>query len=267
VSLPTDQKPTPLLQARGVVKRFGHVHALQGADLSVHAGEVVGLVGDNGAGKSTLVKVLSGVYQPDAGSVLLEGRPVAFSSPIAAQAAGIEVVYQDLALANDLDPAANLFLGRELTRRGLLGRLGILDKRAMTSEARRQFTRLAVNISADDRPVAAMSGGQRQGVAVARAMIWASKVVFMDEPTAALGVVQTQNVLTLVDRARSAGLTVVLISHSLPEVLQVADRIEVLRLGRRVAQFRAAETSLDEIVVAMTAGALGAADEADGRPS
>jgi simple sugar transport system ATP-binding protein len=247
-----------LLEARGIVKSFGKVRALRGADFTVENGEVVALVGDNGAGKSTLVKVLSGVEQPDAGEILFEGEPVSIASPHAARDLGIETVYQDLALAAELDPASNLFLGRELYRGGVLGHLGFLDKRAMRREAGDTFGRLSVRIEDVGAPVATLSGGQRQGIAVSRAVRWASRVVFMDEPTAALGVVQTRNVLDLIRRVRDQGLSVVLISHNMPEVLEVADRIEVLRLGERVAQFKRGEVSMEDIVGAMT-GALGRA--------
>jgi simple sugar transport system ATP-binding protein len=254
--VPTDT-PTvsPLLEARGLVKRFGHVEALQGADFTVYPGEVVALIGDNGAGKSTLVKTLSGVQQPDEGSILLDGKPVRLNGPTAAQQLGIETVYQDLALAPDLDAAANLHLGRELLRGGLLGRLGVLDKAEMRRRTATAFERFGVDMSALDAPVASLSGGQRQSVAIARAVAFANRVVFMDEPTAALGVVQRERVLDTIRRVRDQGVAVVLISHNMPEVLSVADRVEVLRLGRRVASFDAAETTLEELVGAMT-GAL-----------
>jgi simple sugar transport system ATP-binding protein len=242
----------PLLEARGIVKSFGRVNALRGANFTVLPREVVALVGDNGAGKSTLVKVLAGVHAPDAGEIRFEGEPVTIHSPLQARALGIETVYQDLALAAELDPAANLFLGRELLRSGPLGRLGFLDKRAMHRRADESFEQLGVNLQDTGAPVAAMSGGQRQGIAVSRAVTWASKVVFMDEPTAALGVVQTRNVLDLIKRVRDQGLSVVLISHNMPEVFEVADRIEVLRLGERVARFNRGEASMEDIVGAMT---------------
>ena len=251
----------PLLEARGIVKSFGKVQALRGADFTVRPNEVVALVGDNGAGKSTLVKTLAGVHQADGGEVLFEGRPVTIGSPLDARALGIETVYQDLALAAELDPASNLFLGRELLRAGPLGRLGFLDKRAMRRQSDEAFERLSVAIQDVDAPVATMSGGQRQGIAVSRAVMWASKVVFMDEPTAALGVVQTRNVLDLIGRVKEQGLSVVLISHNMPEVLAVADRVEVLRLGERVAQFERGDVSMEEIVGAMT----GALRRRDGR--
>jgi simple sugar transport system ATP-binding protein len=247
--------PEPLLEARGIDKRFGRVQALRGASFTVYPAEVVALVGDNGAGKSTLVKTLAGVHQPDAGEILFEGRPVTIHSPLEARALGIETVYQDLALAAELDPAANLFLGREVMRRGLLGRLGFLDKAEMHRRAGEAFETLGVGLQDSTAPVATMSGGQRQGVAVSRAVTWASKVVFMDEPTAALGVVQTRHVLDLILRVRDQGLSVVLISHNMPEVFEVADRIEVLRLGERVARFTRGEARMEDVVGAMT-GAL-----------
>jgi simple sugar transport system ATP-binding protein len=245
----------PLLEARGIVKSFGRVRALRGAGFTVHPGEVVALIGDNGAGKSTLVKVLSGVLQPDAGEIVFEGRTVAIPNPIAARELGIETVYQDLALAPDLESSANLFLGREELRKGLLGRLGFLDKSAMRTRTKEAFGQLGVGVQDPTAAVATLSGGQRQGVAVARAVTWAGKIVFMDEPTAALGVVQTRAVLDLIRRVRDTGLSVVLISHNMPEVMEVSDRVEVLRLGERVAQFTTSESSMEELVGAMT-GAL-----------
>jgi simple sugar transport system ATP-binding protein len=246
---------TPLLQARELRKSYGSVQALRGASFDVDAGEVVALIGDNGAGKSTLVKCLSGVERPDSGEILIEGRPVVLDSPTAARAHGIETAYQDLAVAPDLDPAANLFLGRELRRPGLLGALGMLDKAAMRRQAAEQFARLGVTLQDIDVPIGSLSGGQRQSVAVARSVVWASRVVFLDEPTAALGVVQRERVLDVVRKVRDTGIAVVLISHNMPEVLAVADRIEVLRLGARVARFTASDVTLEQLVGAMT-GAL-----------
>jgi simple sugar transport system ATP-binding protein len=243
---------TPILEARDVVKSFGRVRALRGASFTIYPGEVVALVGDNGAGKSTLVKTLAGVHKPDSGEIVFEGAPISLESPIAARSYGIETVYQDLALAADLDPAANLYLGREIVRRGVLGRLGVIDKAAMRRRADEAFADLGVRIQDTSSPIASMSGGQRQGVAVCRAVTWASKVVFMDEPTAALGVVQTANVLNLIRRVKDRGIAVVLISHNMPEVLEVADRVEVLRLGERVARFQRGDVTMDQIIGAMT---------------
>ena len=243
---------TPILEARNIVKSYGSVHALEGANFAVYPGEVVALIGDNGAGKSTLTKVISGVIRPDSGQVLFDGVEVSIASPLAAQELGIETVYQDLALAPDLDGAANVYMGRELLRPGLLGRLGVLDKRAMRAGAQTAFADLGVAVKDAGAAVAYLSGGQRQGVAVARAASWASKVIIMDEPTAALGVVQTENVLNVIRRVRDRGLAVVLISHNMPDVMKVADRVEVLRLGRRVARFSRQDVTLESLVGAMT---------------
>jgi simple sugar transport system ATP-binding protein len=247
----------PLLEARGLTRRYGQVHALQGADFTAYPGEVVALIGDNGAGKSTLVKALAGAIRPDGGEILLGGTPVHFDSPLDAQRLGIETVYQDLALAPDLDAAANLHLGREILRGGLLRPFGVLDRRAMRRAARAAFAELGVDLRDIAVPVASLSGGQRQSVAVARAVAYASKVIFMDEPTAALGVVQRGRVLDTVRRVRDRGVAVVLISHNMPEVLAVSDRVEVLRLGRRVARFTTADTSVEELVGAMTGAMSG----------
>jgi simple sugar transport system ATP-binding protein len=254
--------PEPLLEARGIVKNFGRVRALRGANFSVFPHEVVALVGDNGAGKSTLIKALAGVYQPDDGEIYFDGERVEIHSPLDARRLGIETVYQDLALAAELDAGANMFLGREIMRPGLLGKLGFIDKHAMRARSRETFDNLGVALQNTAAPVATMSGGQRQGIAVSRAVTWASKVVFMDEPTAALGVVQTRKVLDLIARVRDQGLAVVLISHNMPEVFEVADRIEVLRLGTRVARFRRGDVSMEDVVGSMT-GAI----THDGEPS
>jgi simple sugar transport system ATP-binding protein len=242
----------PVLEARGIVKTFGRVVALNGANFTVYPGEVVALVGDNGAGKSTLVKTLVGVHPPDRGEILFEGREVDIHTPQQARDIGIETVYQDLALAAEIDPAANMFLGREILRTGPLGRLGFLDKAAMRRRSEEAFRNLGVRIQDTAAPVANMSGGQRQGIAISRAVTWADKVVFMDEPTAALGVVQTRNVLDLIKRVREQGRAVVLISHNMPEVFEVADRIEVLRLGARVASLKPSDVSMEDVVAAMT---------------
>ncbi|WP_043179413.1 ATP-binding cassette domain-containing protein [Streptomyces sp. NRRL F-5123] len=250
----------PLLEARRLTKRFGHVTALGEADFTAYPGEVVALIGDNGAGKSSLVKALSGAVTPDSGEILVEGRPVRLESPLDARRHGIETVYQDLALAPDLDAAANLHLGREIYRGGLLGRLKVLDSAAMRRSAVKAFAELGVDLKDVGAPVATLSGGQRQSVAVARAVAFAHRIIFMDEPTAALGVVQRGRVLDTVRRVRDRGICVVIVSHNMPEVLSVADRIEVLRLGRRVARFPAAGTSVEDLVGAMT----GALDTAGG---
>jgi simple sugar transport system ATP-binding protein len=245
----------PILEARHVTKRYGAVEALRGASMTVMPGEVVGLMGDNGAGKSTLIKILSGVETADAGEVRYNGQPVRLGSPQDARDLGIETVFQDLALAPELDTPTNLYLGRELMRHGLAGLLGFLDRRAMRRKAADVLASLSVNIKDLGAPVATLSGGQQQSVAVARAVTWADRLVIMDEPTAALGVPQTRAVLELIRTVRGSGRSVVLVSHSLPDVFAVTDRIEVLRLGRRVARFITPDTNDQEVVAAMT-GAL-----------
>jgi simple sugar transport system ATP-binding protein len=238
----------PILSAYNVVKTFGHVRALRHASFEAFPGEVTALVGDNGAGKSTLIKILSGVLTPDEGEVRIDGAAVRIADPHDAKRRGIETVYQDLALAPDLDAAANVFLGRELRRLRFLHNHAEMRRRTATA-----FADLGVGLVQDMRaPVAAFSGGQKQSVAIARAAMWASKVIIMDEPTAALGVIQTAKVIELVERVRDSGIAVVYISHNLPEVLQIADRIEVLRLGARVARFRRGDADLDRLIAAIS---------------
>ena len=216
------------------------------------AGEVVALIGDNGAGKSTLVRMLSGSEHPDAGQILLEGKQIRLDNPSTARNYGIETVFQDLALAPHLNPVQNMYLGREIMRPGILGKLGFMDAKAMRAGSRDAFEKLGATVRNLSGPVGSMSGGQKQGVAVARAAAWVSKVIFLDEPTAALGVVQTRNVLDLIRRVSSEGIGVVFISHSMPHVMEVADRIQVRRQGRRVAVYNAKDTSMEELVGAMT---------------
>jgi simple sugar transport system ATP-binding protein len=254
-----DRLAVPLLEARALVKRYGSVQALDEASFTAYPGEVVALIGDNGAGKSTLVKTLSGVIRPDQGQILVNGEAVSFSNPLDARAYGIETVYQDLALAPDLDAAANLHLGREIYR--WWPPLHVLNKAEMRRRAVAAFADLGVQLPDVTAPVATLSGGQRQSVAVARAVAYASKLIFLDEPTAALGVVQRERVLDNIRRVRDRGITVVLISHNMPEVLAVSDRVEVLRLGRRVARLTASQTTIEQLVGAMT-GAL-AIEEAE----
>lgn len=249
-----------LFEGRGLRRRFGRVQALDGADFDVNAGEVVALIGDNGAGKSTLVKALTGNLDVDEGEVRFDGQPVNFATPQDASALGIEVVHQDLALAPHLDAAENMYLGREIMKPGLLGRLGFMETATMRERSAQSFTELGSAVRSVVTPVGAMSGGQKQTVAIARAVAWADKVLFLDEPTAALGVVQTANVLETIRKVRDRGLGVVLISHSMPHVLEVADRVQVLRLGRRVATYDAKQTTVEELVGAMT----GALDIQDG---
>jgi simple sugar transport system ATP-binding protein len=246
---------TPLLEARGLSRSFGHVRALDNASFDVNAGEVVALIGDNGAGKSTMVKALTGNLEVDAGELFFEGRPVRITTPHQASEMGMEVVYQDLALAPHLNPVQNMFLGREITRRGLLGKLGFMDEKKMRAVAESGFTELGGTVRSFTSQVGSMSGGQRQQIAIVRAITWANKIVFLDEPTAALGVVQTKNVLDTIKRVRDKGIAVVLISHSMPHVLEVADRIQVMRLGTVVATYGNQGTTVEQLVGAMT-GAL-----------
>jgi simple sugar transport system ATP-binding protein len=252
---------TPILQARGLSRSFGHVRALDGADFDVHEGEIVVLIGDNGAGKSTLIKALSGNLDLDDGEIYFNSERVRFAGPRDAEQVGIEVVYQDLALAPHLNPVQNVFLGREIPRRGPLGRLGFMDEKEMRRRAAESFAELGATVKSLTAPVGSMSGGQRQGIAIARAMAWAKKVLILDEPTAALGVVQTKNVLESIKRVRDKGIAVVFISHSMPHVLEVCDRIQVLRLGKRVATYPGHRTTVEELVGAMT-GALDAREGA-----
>ena len=256
-STPSTATSTPVLEARGLTRSFGAVRALSNADFDVHAGEVVALIGDNGAGKSTMVKALSGNLALDSGSILIDGREVDLSSPNVASDLGIETVFQDLALAPHLTPPQNMFLGRELPAKGLLGKFGFLDNKTMRTKSKEAFDELGATVRSYTDPVGSMSGGQRQAIAIARAVAWAKGVVFLDEPTAALGVVQTKAVLETIRKVADKGVGVVFISHSMPNVLQVADRIQVLRLGTRVATYRAKDTSVEELVGAMT-GALDA---------
>ena len=250
--------PQPLFEAQGLVKRYGQVVALSGADFELYPGEILAIIGDNGAGKSTLIKALSGALQPDEGEIRLDGEHVHFRSPRDARRAGIETVYQDLAVAPALDIAANIFLGREQRRPGPLGSiLRMLDKGEMRREATRHFAELEIGVQSITQPVENLSGGQRQGVAVARAATWARRLVIMDEPTAALGVKETEQVLDLIRRVRERGLPVILISHDMPHVFELADRIQIMRLGRRVAVVTPQSHSMPEAVAIMTGAALG----------
>jgi simple sugar transport system ATP-binding protein len=256
---------TPFLEASELTKHYGNVLALDGANFSAYPGEVTALIGDNGAGKSTLVKALSGAIRADSGQIRVDGTVVSMNSPLDARHHGIETVYQDLALAPDLDAAANLHLGREIYRSGplnVLKPLHVMNKREMRRRAIDAFADLGVQLKDVTAPVITLSGGQRQSVAVARAVAYASKIIFMDEPTAALGVVQRERVLDNIRRVRDRGIAVVLISHNMPEVLAVADRVEVLRMGRRVARFKGSEASVEQLVGAMT-GALTTEETAD----
>lgn len=249
----------PVLQAHGLTKTFGSVNALAGVDMTLVPNEVVALVGDNGAGKSTLVKCLSGALEPDGGSLVLDGEPVRFGSPHEARLRGIETVYQDLALASHLDYAANVFLGREQLRGGILGALGFLDRGAMRATASAALDELEIAIRADE-PLSGMSGGQRQSVAIARAAHWGTRVILLDEPTAALGVHRTAKVLELIARIRDRGTGIVLISHNMPQIFEIADRIVVLRHGRVAFEAKVAETTIEQVVGAMVGERAAAAD-------
>jgi fructose transport system ATP-binding protein len=253
-----DPAPTPVLEARGLVKRYGQVTALDGADFELYPGEVLAVIGDNGAGKSTLIKALSGALVPDEGEIFLDGKPVHFRSPLEARRLGIETVYQDLAVAPALDIAENLFLGREVRRRGFLGSgLRMLDKRRMREESRGHMQSLKIGIRSMRQTVETLSGGQRQGVAVARSTAFARHVVIMDEPTAALGVKESHMVLDLIREVRDRGLPVILISHNMPQVFEVSDRVHIQRLGRRVAVVEPRNFSMADAVAIMTGAMAG----------
>jgi len=243
----------PLLVANGIEKKYGHVTALSGVDLTIQAGEVCALIGDNGAGKSTLVKILAGVESPDSGVIELQGRRVSISSPTVAQDLGISTVFQDLALAPDLSPVDNFYLGRELMHGvGIARALRFTDKKRMLQEATKEFADLGITLRSATVPVGSLSGGQRQSVAIARSAKWANKIIILDEPTAALGVVQTDRVFKLVRRVADRGLGVLLVTHNMSHVVEYADNVQVLRLGRRVARFAKGESSVEKLVAAMT---------------
>jgi D-xylose transport system ATP-binding protein len=253
---------TPLLELRGISKRFGAVQALTDVQFDVFPAEVVALVGDNGAGKSTLIKVIAGIHRADRGAIRWQGKPVSIATPNDSTALGIATVYQDLALCDNLDVVANLFLGNELGTGG--GPFGIIDEIAMERRAVEVLRRLSVKIPSVRTPVASLSGGQRQSVAVARSVLRDNRVVLLDEPTAALGVAQTHEVLELIKRLRGQGLGVVLISHNLANVFEVADRITVLRLGRWVGTYDARTTTHEHLVAFMTGAASGSDAAAPG---
>lgn len=243
-----------ILTARGLVKRYGRVTALDNADFDLYPGEILAVIGDNGAGKSSLIKAISGAVRPDEGEIRLEGKPVHFSSPMEARDAGIETVYQNLALSPALSIADNMFLGREIRRPGPLGSVfRMLDHKRMEKMARDKLTELGLmTIQNINQAVETLSGGQRQGVAVARAAAFGSKVVIMDEPTAALGVKESRRVLELILEVRSRGLPIVLISHNMPHVFEVADRIHIHRLGRRLCVIKPGDYSMADAVAFMT---------------
>ncbi|WP_189401809.1 MULTISPECIES: ATP-binding cassette domain-containing protein [unclassified Mesorhizobium] len=244
----------PILTARGLTKRYGRVTALDNADFDLYPGEILAVIGDNGAGKSSLIKAISGAAVPDEGEIRLEGKPVAFKSPMEAREAGIETVYQNLALSPALSIADNMFLGREIRKSGPLGSwFRMLDRPAMEKRARDKLTELGLmTIQNISQAVETLSGGQRQGVAVARAAAFGSKVVIMDEPTAALGVKESRRVLELILDVKKRGLPIVLISHNMPHVFEVADRIHIHRLGRRLCVVDPKQISMSDAVALMT---------------
>ncbi|MFN2156889.1 MAG: ATP-binding cassette domain-containing protein [Anaerolineae bacterium] len=258
----SESRPAPILQLRGISKRFGAVQALSDVDFEVYLNEVVGLVGDNGAGKSTLVKIISGVYRSDSGRYIFDGREVNVTNPHDATNLGIETVYQDLALCDNLDVVANLFLGREETTTVIPGVIQPISELAMEQRAVQLLADLRVRLPSARRPIATLSGGQRQSVAVSRAVMWDSRVVLLDEPTAALGVEQTAQVKDLIRRLRERGLGIVVISHNLADIFDVSDRIIVLRLGRRVATFDTHTTNQQAVVAAITGAVFGALEGA-----
>jgi fructose transport system ATP-binding protein len=247
------QTPQIVMQAKGLVKRYGQVTALDGVDFELRAGEILAVIGDNGAGKSSLIKCLSGATIPDEGEILLDGKPIHVRSPIDARGSGIETVYQDLAVAPAMTIAENLFMGRELLRPGFMGQfLRLLDKKKMLEESISRMNDLKVGIRSMTQAVETLSGGQRQCVAVARAAAFAQHVVIMDEPTAALGVKEGNMVLELIRRVRDKGLPVVLISHNMPHMFEVADRIHIARLGKRAAVVNPKYISMSDTVAVMT---------------
>lgn len=242
-----------IFKAQGIVKRYGQVTALDGVDFELRAGEILAVIGDNGAGKSSLIKVLSGAVLPDEGTMELDGQPVRFRSPIDARKHGIETVYQDLAVAPAMTIAENLFLGREILKPGILGKLlRLIDKKQMLQDATMHMADLKIGLRSMGQAVETLSGGQRQGVAVARSAAFAKHVVIMDEPTAALGVKEGNMVLELIRRVRDKGLPVILISHNMPHVFEIADRIHVQRLGKRAAVLNPKAISMSDTVAVMT---------------
>jgi fructose transport system ATP-binding protein len=259
-----DHEPTaatrPVLTATGLTKHYGNVVAMDRADFELREGEVLAVIGDNGAGKSTLIKALSGVVIPDAGQITLDGKPVRFHTARDARAHGIETVYQDLALVPALDIASNVFMGRELRQKGVMGLVRRVDKAEMRRRAQDLFDSLNIRIKSVTQPVEFLSGGQRQGVAVARAAAFGRRVIIMDEPTAALGVRESGTVIDLIKELRGRGIPVVLISHDMPHVFEVADRIHIHRIGRRAAVVRPSQRSMSEVVALMT-GALEPTEE------
>ncbi|MDR7145189.1 ATP-binding cassette domain-containing protein [Rhizobium sp. BE258] len=248
--------PRLVMEAHGLRKSYGHVIAMDGADFELADNEILAVVGDNGAGKSSLIRALTGAVVPDSGEITLDGRQVSFRTPLDARLSGIETVYQELAVATELDITQNLFLGRELRKPGFMGMvLRQLDKKRMRNEALEHMRNLGIRVQSIRQKVDTLSGGQRQAVAVARAAAWGRRVVILDEPTAALGVRETKQVLELIRRVRAQGLSVVIISHSMPDVFEIADRIHIHRLGRRAAVVATKTVTMNDVVAVMTGAA------------
>jgi ABC-type sugar transport system ATPase subunit len=247
----------PILSIRNLTKRFGGLVAVNQVSWDIYPGEVVALLGDNGAGKSTLIKCVSGVYPPEGGEIRFEGKLCHFSRPMDARGAGIETIYQDLALANNLDVGANIFLGREMKKRHLGGLVKTLDEDFMLAQSKAALAALEIHFPTLTQPIESLSGGQRQAVAIARAVYWHAKLMIMDEPTNNLGVPEQQKVLALIRRLRDQGVPVILITHTLPDVFAVADRLMVMHRGRKVTEKTVAETNTEELVQYM----VGARDD------
>jgi fructose transport system ATP-binding protein len=258
------QPPSPVIEARGLVKRYGHVTALDGADFELYPGEIQAIIGDNGAGKSTLIKALSGALIPDEGEIFIDGKQVHFRGPLDARRHGIETVYQDLALAGNMPVWANIYLGRELLRGPK--RLSILDKRRMADEAELMLSRLSRTMPPIDAPTSQLSGGQRQAIAIARAAAWGSKVIIMDEPTASLGPAETRAVEEVIAGLRDRGFAVLIISHNLEQVFRLVDRVWVLRRGRMIGSRWLAETTPEEVVAMITGATAVLPGQAGERP-
>lgn len=251
----------PILQVRDMEKHFGGLKAVRGVSMDVYPGEVIGLLGDNGAGKSTLIKMISGVYRPDGGKMILDGKEVTFETPMDARAAGIETIYQDLALCENLDATVNIFLGREPIKR--LGFINMVDRKYMFTESNKVLDKLDIHIPNLIRPMRQMSGGQRQAVAIARAVYWNARIMIMDEPTAALGVAEQRKVLSLVKTLKEHGVPVIIISHNMHDVFAVSDRMVIMRRGKKVGELITKDTNDNEVVSMMVGGSSPSEEEAE----